>query len=120
MTIWREYTFDAAHALLQLPHWHKCRNVHGHTYTVRVEVTGGVNPTLGWVIDYSEMDVVVKPVLTDLDHHNLNDVPGLEVPTAEHIAKLIWRRIKNRIAGLSAVEVCETAKSGVRYTGDGE
>ena len=40
MEIWKEFSFDAAHLLPNVPEGHKCRRLHGHTYTVRIYVRG--------------------------------------------------------------------------------
>ena len=51
------------------------------------------------------------------DHHNLNDVPGLENSTCENIAIYVWRALRPRIAQLSAVTIWETYDSKCVYRG---
>jgi len=53
-----------------------------------------------------------------LDHNYLNDVPGLENPTSEQIARWIWDRLAPSLPGLSRVVVRETCTAGAIYTGD--
>jgi 6-pyruvoyltetrahydropterin/6-carboxytetrahydropterin synthase len=117
MEIYREFKFDAAHSLTNLADGHKCRNLHGHTFTVIVYVSGPVEEKAGWVMDYGEVKSICEPVIDQLDHSYLNDIPGLENPTSETIAVWLWNRIEPNIPELSMVEVKETASTGCRYKG---
>ena len=117
MEIFREFTFDAAHRLGHLPEGHKCARVHGHTYRLVVHVTGGLDPTIGWVIDFAEIKRITQRALEPLDHHLLNEVAGLEQPTTEHIAKWLWDRLKPELEGLSKIVLWENQNSGCVYTG---
>jgi 6-pyruvoyltetrahydropterin/6-carboxytetrahydropterin synthase len=47
----------------------------------------------------------------------LNDIPGLENPTAEVIAVWIWNRLKPHLPLLKSIEVKETPTTGVVYYG---
>jgi 6-pyruvoyltetrahydropterin/6-carboxytetrahydropterin synthase len=88
-----EYEFCAAHYLPFVPEHHKCRRLHGHNYKLRVIVSGEVNEQ-GMVLDFFDVDAVVKPLLDGLvDHRCLNDVEGLENPTAENIAAWFVERL---------------------------
>jgi len=67
----KTYTFDAAHQLVG--HEGKCKNLHGHTYSVTVEIEGEQihNPGASddtMVMDYGNLDIIVKPVIEQLDH----------------------------------------------------
>lgn len=110
MTIERVWTFEAAHHLVGLSPGHKCAEVHGHSYTVRAEVTGEVGP-LGWVLDYAEMDAAWASLYRRLDHQNLNLV--IEQPTAENLARWIFERLA--LPGLAAVSVSETGRSSATW-----
>ncbi len=118
MQIWKQFTFEAAHLLPHLPDDHKCKRLHGHSYHVRVRVDGDLNPELGWVIDFDDIGKAFEPILLQLDHYYLNDIEGLENPTAENIARWIWERLEPTLPILSAVEVAETCTAGCIYTGD--
>lgn len=118
MKIFREFTFDSAHFLNHLPPDHKCANMHGHTYRLRVELSGELDPTVGWVVDFAEVKRVVGAVLDQLDHKVLNDIEGLEQPTAEVIAVWLWRRIKPDLPALSGVILWENPNNGVEYHGE--
>ena len=83
--IGRTYTFESAHRLPHLPDGHKCKNLHGHTYRLSVVVRGRLD-SRGFVKDFAELDAEICPLLARVDHRLLNDVEGLENPTAEVIA----------------------------------
>jgi 6-pyruvoyltetrahydropterin/6-carboxytetrahydropterin synthase len=118
MEIFKEFTFEAAHRLPNLPPEHKCSRLHGHSFHVRICVTGPVGDSSGWVMDFGDIKAVCKPVIDELDHRYLNEIEGLENPTSERIAQWLWQRIKPRLPQLSAVEVRETCTSGCRYRGE--
>jgi len=113
MVVFVEDSFDSAHQLPNVPEDHKCRRLHGHTYRIRIEVEGEVDPQMGWVIDYSEIKRVWDPVKAELDHHELNAVPGLQNPTCEHLARWIWHRMTLQGLVLSRIELRETVNCGV-------
>lgn len=116
MEIYKEFRFEAAHRLPNLPEGHKCRRLHGHSYRVRLYVRGPLQEPSGWVIDFGEIKAAFAPYLEQLDHHYLNEVEGLENPTSEVLARWIWDRLKPALPALSKVEVMETCTSGCLYT----
>ena len=93
-TLFKDFTFEAAHRLPHVPEGHKCGRLHGHSFMVRLEITGEVDPHTGWIIDFAELKAAFKPTYERLDHHYLNDIPGLENPTSEVLAKWIWDQVK--------------------------
>lgn len=118
MEIFKEFTFEAAHRLPNVPEGHKCARLHGHSFRVRVWVSGEVDGRLGWVMDFADVKAAAKPVIALLDHYYLNEIEGLENPTSENVARWIWARLKPALAGLSRVEVQETCTAGCSYTGE--
>ncbi|MCO5969074.1 6-carboxytetrahydropterin synthase QueD [Actinoallomurus soli] len=117
MEIFREFTFEAAHRLPNVPPGHKCSRLHGHSYRVTVHVRGDVDPVTGWVMDFGDVKKAFQPLLDRLDHYYLNEVPGLENPTSEVLARWIWDRLGDTLP-LSAVAVHETCTSGCVYRGE--
>jgi 6-pyruvoyltetrahydropterin/6-carboxytetrahydropterin synthase len=113
----KSFRFEAAHRLTGTPQGHKCRGLHGHNYRVDIHVTGAVDPAAGWVIDFGRLSDWVCPLLEEMDHHYLNEIPGLENPTAEHIARHLWERLVANVPGLSAVTVWETDNARAVYRG---
>jgi len=99
--------FEAAHHLPRTPEGHKCRRLHGHSY--RLEV-GGAAPE------------VARPVLEKLfervDHRNLNEVEGLENPTAEVTCRAFWDWFIQESVKPECVVLSETCESRCLYFGD--
>jgi 6-pyruvoyltetrahydropterin/6-carboxytetrahydropterin synthase len=118
MEIFREFTFEAAHRLPNVPDGHKCARLHGHSFAVTVHVSGGLDPKLGWVADFAVVKEAWRPLFDALDHRYLNEIDGLENPTSEHLARWIWRRLVPGLPGLSAITVRETCNSGCVYRGE--
>ena len=90
----RTYRFESAHQLPHLPDGHKCKNLHGHNYRITV-VKRGTPDQRGFVQDFAEIDAEIAPLVKMVDHRLLNEVPGLQNPTAEVIACWFFDRITN-------------------------
>ena len=121
MEIYKDFRFEAAHRLPFAPEGHRCRRLHGHSFRCRAYVTGELTMPQGWVLDFADIKAAMAPLLELLDHNYLNEIPGLENPTAEILAQWIFERLALRVAGLSAVEIAETCSAGciVRKPADG-
>jgi 6-pyruvoyltetrahydropterin/6-carboxytetrahydropterin synthase len=117
MEIFREFTFEAAHRLPNVPAGHKCARLHGHSYRIEVHVSGPVGEDTGWVMDFGDVSAAFAPVRDQLDHYYLNDITGLENPTSEVLARWIWDRLAPTLP-LSAIVVRETCTSGCVYRGE--
>ncbi len=117
MVIFKKFAFDSAHFLPNVPEGHKCKNIHGHTYHLTVFLEGDLVDDMEWVMDFKELKDVVKPVIDLLDHQLINDISGLENPTAERIVIWIWDQIKPKLPLLSKLELNETPTSGAIYEG---
>lgn len=117
MDLRRTFQFEAAHLLPHLPETHKCRRLHGHSFQVEIVVTGEVDPSFGWVMDYADVKAAFKPLWERLDHYYLNEVKGLENPTSENLAIWIWNELKPRLPLLSEVVVAETCTAKCVYRG---
>ena len=113
----KQFQFEAAHLLPGLPETHKCRRLHGHSFRAEIAVAGECDPRLGWLLDYADMAEAFRPILEELDHRYLNEIPGLENPTSENIAAWIWRKLKPRLAELTEVVVAETCSARCIYRG---
>lgn len=114
--IFREFNFEAAHRLPNVPDGHKCSRLHGHSYRFTVHVAGRVDPELGWVMDFGDLKEAVRPVLDQLDHYYLNDIEGLENPTSEVLARWLWIRLRPKLPNMTSITVRETCTSGCTYT----
>ena len=119
MEIFKEFTFEAAHLLPNVPPDHKCRRLHGHSFRAEVHVRGEVGPETGWVVDFADIKTAFAPLREQLDHNYLNEIEGLSNPTSENIARWIWRRLRPTLPGLCKIVVRETCTSGCTYRGEG-
>ena len=117
MEIFKEFSFEAAHRLPNVPEGHKCARLHGHSFHVRVTVAGELHPALGWVMDFGDLKAAFRPLHDALDHRYLNEIEGLENPTSEVLARWIWDRLHPALPGLASVEIRETCTSGCVYRG---
>jgi len=92
MIIGRTFTFDAAH---YLPDYEgKCKNMHGHTWHITVEVEGPIQDkgsSKGMVFDLSKLKEVVNYVLDKWDHKVLNTF--LDPPTCENVAEFLGKKV---------------------------
>lgn len=114
----KSFTFEASHQLVH--HDGKCQNLHGHSYTLVVELQSatlvGHGPKRNMVADFSDVSAVVRRLIkSHLDHHHLNETLGTDSPTAEYIAQFCFHQLKPDIPFLVAVEVRETPTSSIVY-----
>jgi 6-pyruvoyltetrahydropterin/6-carboxytetrahydropterin synthase len=117
MEIFKQFTFDSAHFLPNVPPEHKCRQIHGHTYRLVVFIQGDLDEKLGWVMDFTDVKKIIDPILCQVDHQLLNNIAGLENPTCELIAIWLWNNIKQKMPKLARIELHETPTSGTVYVG---
>ncbi len=125
--------FSYGHRLLE--HNGKCRHLHGHNGMVEVDVAAESLDRLGMVIDFGDVNDIVKTWINEtLDHKMLLSrrdplVPLLEQageplflmdenPTAENIARLIWLAARERGLQISEVRLWETSTSRASYRGE--
>ena len=118
MEIYKQFTFESAHRLPNVPPGHKCSRLHGHSFGCTVYVCGDIQEESGWIIDFADIKKAFDPIYRQLDHHYLNEIEGLDNPTSEVIARWIWARLKPRLPQLCKIEIRETCNSGCIYTGD--
>ena len=113
--------FSSSH---QLRHYEgKCENMHGHNFTVEVDVVGdSLDPKLGMLMDFKELKRLLKAVTDELDHRHLNDLPDFaeKNPSSELLAQLVFRRLQELLAPypvrLAEVMVSEKASSRAYYS----
>jgi 6-pyruvoyltetrahydropterin/6-carboxytetrahydropterin synthase len=97
-------TFDAAHHLPAGPSAPYTR-LHGHSFRVEATVRGEATGAVGWVADLGELDTVLRAVAAELDHGLLNERPGLESPTLEHLCRYFAQRLRGPFPGLSRIVI---------------
>lgn len=91
--------------------------MHGHSYRVELRLEGPVDPDTGFVIDFFDVEAVFGPLLQRIDHQCLNQIEGLENPTAENIAVWIWDQTKPLLGQMCSVTVYETPLCWAEYEG---
>ena len=83
--ITKKFTFETGHALFG--HDGKCKNIHGHSYSLFVTVLGrpiseSNNPKFGMVMDFSDLKKIVKEeIVNPYDHATVfnKNSPHLEL-----------------------------------------
>lgn len=118
--------FEAAHKIVGYEG--KCKQLHGHNWSVEAVVRGSELDRLGVLIDFKVLKGALKGVLEEFDHQYLNELKAFEVlnPTAENLARLIFERLSasdviiRSSARVTAIKIYETPHSCVIYTPDGE
>lgn len=118
MDVFKEFTFEAAHRLPNVPQGHKCGRLHGHSFRVQIHVRGPVGAETGWVVDFADIKKAFKPLHDQLDHNFLNEIEGLANPTSEVLAAWIWGRLEPVLPALCKVVVWETCTAGCVYRGE--
>ncbi|OGS46988.1 MAG: 6-carboxytetrahydropterin synthase QueD [Elusimicrobia bacterium RIFOXYD2_FULL_34_15] len=114
-----EDNFSAAHNLRNYKG--KCEHLHGHNYKVRVFVCGKVLDKTGMLLDFTILKEILKEITNEFDHKYLNEEKPFDKinPTAENIAKYIYRRIKLKVKSkklkVIEVDVWETEKNFAKY-----
>jgi 6-pyruvoyltetrahydropterin/6-carboxytetrahydropterin synthase len=120
MRLYKDFRFEAAHALTCVEPDHPCARVHGHSYRARLTFEGPLDAVKGWVFDWGLLDGAIARCLALVDHRSLNDVPDLgKNPTCEHVARWMFDRFAIELATLpatlSSVEVQENPTAGAIY-----
>jgi 6-pyruvoyltetrahydropterin/6-carboxytetrahydropterin synthase len=65
MKISKEFRWEMGH---RLPfHDGLCRNIHGHSYYMLIEIEGELNEN-GMIIDFYDLGKAVKPIIDEFDH----------------------------------------------------
>jgi 6-pyruvoyltetrahydropterin/6-carboxytetrahydropterin synthase len=107
MSLSVDFNFSSAH---QLPFYDgPCKRLHGHNYKLSVTISGKTNPNDGMIRDFEEVRRKVwELALNQCDHNNLNDL--MENPTAENLIEWIWAKVDPHLAGLTMLELWETAE----------
>jgi 6-pyruvoyltetrahydropterin/6-carboxytetrahydropterin synthase len=94
--ITKEFKFEMAHALMGYDG--PCRDIHGHSYELRVTVAGHPiadenNPKLGMVMDFGDLKKIVRETVIDIFDHalvlNKKMPPALTDELNKHFGRII-------------------------------
>jgi len=111
--------FAAAHQLRLYDG--KYENLHGHNWTAQVTVEADKLDPIGVGIDFVELKAMVEKNLSELDYHNINEVPPFDEqnPSAENIARWLFLKLKVEVNSNSTrvkrVEIYEMEGCGASY-----
>lgn len=101
----KEFGFEAAHAFVHKPEGHENTRVHGHSFRVEVALRGEPDDETGCVVDFEKVTEALASVRGKLDHHFLNNIPGLETPSLENLAAWIAGELRLLLPELASVTV---------------
>ena len=101
----QRFFFDAAHTLKREMEAEGSRRIHGHTYHAEVTLGGAPDPETGMVVDLGLVRLAIAQLRPLLDHHLLDEVPDLGVPTLENLCAYIWRALQPGLPALMQVRV---------------
>ncbi|MDL2306488.1 6-carboxytetrahydropterin synthase QueD [Desulfovibrio sp. OttesenSCG-928-C06] len=112
--------FSAGHALRHYEG--KCESPHGHNFAVEVVVEGEkLSEDTELLMDFKEIKTMLKAVLEQLDHKDLNLTPMFSEknPSSENIAAWIYKQMQPGFEGkrarLYSVSVSEKAAQTATY-----
>ena len=121
--VWRLTVSDHFSSAHQLRHYQgKCECLHGHNFAVQVQVQGRtLHPDLGIVMDFQELKTLLKQILRELDHCNLNEMPAFTRinPSSENLARYIFQRLASMLPSpevtMHSVSVAEGPNTVATY-----
>ena len=111
--------FAAAHQLRLYDG--KYENLHGHNWTAQVTVEADELDPIGVGIDFVKLKAMVEKNLSELDYHNINEVPPFDEqnPSAENIARWLFLKLKvevnTNLTRVKRVEIFEMEGCGASY-----
>lgn len=120
MLVSKKFSFDSAH---YLPNYQgKCRDLHGHHWTVEIACSGEVDEKSGMVIDFAELKDFFNWIDRIFDHKLLNSF--IENPTAENICRYIYGEFNLWCAARNLkfefIKIWETENSMAELRGNNE
>lgn len=111
----QHFRIESARFLPHLPESHPCSRTHGHSFLITLRLVGPLDTKIGWVRDYNQIEVLMKPILNQVDHRLLNEVPGLENPTSELLCQWLFEKAHAVLPELVQVSVSETPNTECSY-----
>lgn len=110
--IWKEQRFESACRLMEGPGNDRRRSLHGHSYLVRLHLTAPLDKVMGWTVDYGDVKELFKPTYSQLDHHILNELPGLDDTDAASLVCWIKEQMADQLPQLDRIDLYETPGCG--------
>jgi len=114
----KQFRFEAAHTLQRAIGTEGSRRVHGHSYRAEVAVRGVPDRESGMIVDLGLFDLSLQKVQSRLDHHFLDDVPGIGPATLENLSVFIWQALTaNGVTPSRVVVARDASGESCLYTG---
>jgi|GEM_PF-568501 6-pyruvoyltetrahydropterin/6-carboxytetrahydropterin synthase len=110
------FFLSAAHFLPNVEETHKCRRLHGHRFRIKFEIE--LLEETNSLSQLARFHGLVRELLQPYQRRLLNEISGLENPTAENLAACLFNRGEEMKMGMEGVEVWETSYSGCGYKGE--
>ncbi len=66
MRIATEFRWEMGHRLPN--HKGECKNIHGHSYKMIIELSGELDSKSGMIVDFYDLGLIVKPIVKKFDH----------------------------------------------------
>jgi 6-pyruvoyltetrahydropterin/6-carboxytetrahydropterin synthase len=104
--------FEAARRVDILHPGHRAARLRGHSYLVRLRLTAALDQVMGWTVDYGDVKEVFQPTYRALDHHTLNDLPGLADADPGSLARWLRARVLPALPQLDRIDLQATPGCG--------
>lgn len=111
----QQFRIESARFLPNLAEGHPCKRTHGHSFLITMRLKGPLDAKIGWVRDFNQIEILMGPILKQIDHRLLNEVPGLENPTSEILCRWIFEKAHVLLPELIQVSVSETPSTECSY-----
>ncbi|OBU88324.1 6-pyruvoyl trahydropterin synthase family protein [Chromobacterium subtsugae] len=105
--IWKEQRFESA-----MP-FDAAGNYTGHSYLVRLMLSGGIDRTMGWLLDFGDVKDRFKPIYRQLDHNPLDKLAGLRSRDNAAVAEWVHAQLSPLVPELARVDLMENENAGV-------
>jgi 6-pyruvoyltetrahydropterin/6-carboxytetrahydropterin synthase len=110
--IWKEQHFESA-----LPHG-KDGLYSGHSYLIRLMLSGNLDSTMGWVLDFGDVKDRFKPIYRQLDHNPLDRLSGIRNGNSASVAEWVHAHLAPLVPELSRIDLYESPNRGVSLAFD--
>jgi len=110
--IWKEMSFDSALRLKNAPEGDPRKQIHGHTYILRLHLHAPIDKVMGWTIDFGDVKKVFDPIFKKLDHHPLYQMDRLDDCDVASLLKWIKDESIKDLPQLDRVDLYETRGCG--------
>jgi 6-pyruvoyltetrahydropterin/6-carboxytetrahydropterin synthase len=111
--IWKEQRFESAVRLQKAPKGDRRRQLHGHSYLLRLHLSAALDPVQGWTVDYGDVKSLFKPAYDALDHRPLNELSNIQDADLTSIVHWIKDQTEHVLPQLDRIDLEQTPGCGV-------